>query len=300
MADFEDSTSPTWRNLIDGQLNLRDAVRGTISFEGAEKTYRLAEKTATLLVRPRGWHLPEKHLLVDGQPVSGSLFDFGLFFFHNARALVAKGTGPYFYLPKLESHLEARLWNSVFLLAQKTLGLPTGTVRATVLIETILAAFEMDEILWELRDHSAGLNCGRWDYISAVARSPASLSDRALQTMDRRSSRRTTAFIKTLPPPRHLRGGRQPAQTTWKNRLGFDKVRADKTRGENGHTHAHPACDREETDARCPPRTRSPTPPDITVRHSASKRSRRPAAERERRPLYPRPGRGNGCASVRP
>src|SRR5215469_9408632 len=166
MADFEDSNSPTWKNNIEGQANLRDAVQGTISYVSAEgKQYRLNENTATLLVRPRGWHLDEKHFTVRGKPISASLFDFGLFFFHNAKVLLEKGTGPYFYLPKLESHLEARLWNDVFCLAQDELSIPRGSIRATVLIETILAAFEMDEILYELREHSSGLNCGRWDYI---------------------------------------------------------------------------------------------------------------------------------------
>ena len=166
MADFEDSLSPTWEGTIEGQLNLRDAINRTISFTGPEgKQYSLQEKTATLFVRPRGWHLPEKHVFIDGQQVSGGLFDFGLYLFHNAKALLAHGSGPYFYLPKMENHLEARLWNDVFVLAQRELGLPQGTIKATVLIETILAAFEMDEILYELREHSAGLNCGRWDYI---------------------------------------------------------------------------------------------------------------------------------------
>src|SRR5690349_7192198 len=165
MADFEDANSPTWTNNLDGHVNLRDAVRRTITFEAGGKQYKLNDATATLLVRPRGWHLLEKHLLVDGEAVSASLFDFGLFFFHNAKEAVSRGTGPYFYLPKMESHLEARLWNDVFLRAQELIGLPAGTIRATVLIETILAAFEMDEILYELRAHSSGLNCGRWDYI---------------------------------------------------------------------------------------------------------------------------------------
>ncbi|MBL8113989.1 MAG: malate synthase A [Acidobacteria bacterium] len=285
MADFEDSTSPTWRNLIDGQLNLRDAVRGTISFEAAGKSYRLAEKTATLFVRPRGWHLPEKHLLVDGQPVSGSLFDFGLFFFHNARALVAKGTGPYFYLPKLESHLEARLWNSVFLLAQKTLGLPSGTVRATVLIETILAAFEMDEILWELRDHSAGLNCGRWDYIFSFIKKHRAqpgfvLPDRAQVTMDRPF---LTAYSLLLIKTCHRRGihamGGMAAQIpikddAEKNRIALDKVRADKIRevknGHDGTWVAHPglvAIAKEIFDEAMPtPNQIAKHRPDITVR----------------------------------
>ena len=166
MADFEDATSPTWENLIDGHVNLRDAVRRAIVFTSPEgKSYKLNEKTATLLVRPRGWHLPEKHVSLDGKPVSGSLFDFGLYFFHNAKELLARGSGPYFYLPKMESHLEARLWNDVFVHSQTTLGVPQGSVRATSLIETILATFEAEEILYELRDHASGLNCGRWDYI---------------------------------------------------------------------------------------------------------------------------------------
>jgi malate synthase len=188
MADFEDASTPTWQNLIEGQANLVDAYRRTLSLETPEKTYRLADETATLMVRPRGWHLPEKHLLADGRPVSGSLFDAGLYLWHGARAALEAGTGPYFYLPKLESHLEARLWNDVFAFAQDRLGMPRGTVKATVLIETILAAFEMDEILYELRDHSAGLNAGRWDYIFSMikkfARHPEFLlPDRAQVTM---------------------------------------------------------------------------------------------------------------------
>jgi malate synthase len=166
MADFEDATAPTWQNQVEGQFNLRDAVRRTITFTGPNgKSYALQEKTATLVVRPRGWHLTEKHVLLDGERVSGSLFDWGLYFFHNAQELLARGSGPYFYLPKMESYLEARLWNDVFLHAQAALGLPRGSVRATVLIETILGAFEAEEILYELREHSSGLNCGRWDYI---------------------------------------------------------------------------------------------------------------------------------------
>ena len=167
MADFEDSNTPTWSNLIDGQINLRDAIRRTITYTdpSTQKQYKLNDKTAVLFVRPRGWHLEERHVIVDGEPMSGSIFDFGLYFFHNAKELLARGSGPYFYLPKMESHLEARLWNDIFLRAQEKIGLPTGTIKATVLIETILAAFEMDEILYELREHSAGLNCGRWDYI---------------------------------------------------------------------------------------------------------------------------------------
>src|SRR5246127_2106388 len=167
MADFEDSNTPTWSNQIEGQSNLMDAVRRTITYSDptSGKNYQLNERTAVLLVRPRGWHLEERHILVDGTPMSGSLFDFGLHFFHNAKDLLARGSGPYFYLPKIESHLEARLWNDIFLHSQDALGIKRGSIRATVLIETILAAFEMDEILYELREHSAGLNCGRWDYI---------------------------------------------------------------------------------------------------------------------------------------
>jgi malate synthase len=169
MADFEDANAPTWENLFGGQANLIEAIERTITFEGPEgRRYQLDDEVAVLLVRPRGWHLPEKHLLVDGEPASGSLVDFGLYFFHNAKRLLDRGTGPYFYLPKLESHLEARLWNQVFELAQDQIGVPRGTIKATVLIETITAAFEMDEILYELRDHSAGLNAGRWDYMFSV------------------------------------------------------------------------------------------------------------------------------------
>src|ERR1700734_548913 len=191
MADFEDSNSPTWQNNIEGQINLRDAIAGTIGFTSPEgKKYALAEKTATLLVRPRGWHLTERHCLVNGKPMSGALFDFGLFFFHNAKTLIAKGTGPYFYLPKMEHYLEARLWNDVFVFAQDYVGVPQGTIRATVLIETILGAFQMDEILYELRNHSAGLNCGRWDYIFSYIKKFSKRPDflmpnRALVTMDR-------------------------------------------------------------------------------------------------------------------
>ena len=215
MADFEDSNSPTWRNNVEGQINLRDAVNGTISFTSPEgKQYKLNDKIATLLVRPRGWHLVEKHMLVDGRPISGSLFDFGLYFFHNARNLLAKGSGPYFYLPKMESHLEARLWNDVFNFAQDYLGVPRGSIRATVLIETILAAFEMDEILYELRDHSAGLNCGRWDYIFSFIKKFRNRPDFVLP--NRAPGRHGPAlpeFLRAvadpdLPPPRHSRHGR--------------------------------------------------------------------------------------------
>src|SRR3954451_18655970 len=188
MADFEDSNSPTWENMAGGQVNLIDAVRRSIEHEENGKEYRLEEETATLLVRPRGLHLPERHLLVDGEPVAGAFMDFGLFLFHNARELLERGAGPYFYIPKLESHLEARLWNDAFNLAQHAVGLDRGTIKATVLIETIPAAFEMDEILWELRDHSAGLNAGRWDYIFSTikrfrTREDFALPDRSKVTM---------------------------------------------------------------------------------------------------------------------
>jgi malate synthase len=188
MTDFEDSNAPNWDNQVTGQVNLIDAIRRTIVLEQGGKTYKLSDKVATLVVRPRGWHLDEKHVLVDGQRVSGGLFDFALYMFHNAKELVARGSGPYFYLPKMESHLEARLWNDVFVMTQNELGLPQGTVKATVLIETILAAFEMDEILYELREHSAGLNAGRWDYIfSCIKKFKVDrnfcLADRAKVTM---------------------------------------------------------------------------------------------------------------------
>ena len=189
MADFEDSLSPTWENVVEGQLNLQDAVRRQIDFTSPEgKEYKLKEQIATLVVRPRGWHLVEKHIAIKGEPLSASLFDFGLYFFHNARELLNRGSGPYFYLPKMESHLEARLWNDVFVFSQQALGIPHGSVRATVLIETILAAFEMEEILYELREHAAGLNAGRWDYIFSMIKKfshdPAFiLPDRAQVTM---------------------------------------------------------------------------------------------------------------------
>jgi len=256
MADFEDANSPTWENQVDGQANLMDAVDGTISFASPEgKTYRLNERTATLLVRPRGWHLLEKHATLDGKPVSGSFFDFALYLFHNGKKLVAKGTGPYFYLPKMESHLEARLWNDVFVLAQEHVGLPKGTIRATVLIETILAAFEMDEILWELRDHSGGLNCGRWDYIFSFikkfSRNPNwVLPDRALITMDKAFLK---AYVGLLIKTCHRRNihamGGMAAQIPIKsdpeaNRAAMEKVEADKWRevkaGHDGTWVAHP------------------------------------------------------------
>ncbi len=256
MADFEDSHTPTWRNNLEGQINLRDAVRGTISFSSPEgKRYALAPQTATLMVRPRGWHLDEKHVTVDGHPISGALFDFGLFFLHNAKALIAKGTGPYFYLPKLESHLEARLWNDVFILAQDELGIPRGTIRATVLIETILAAFEMDEILYELKEHSAGLNCGRWDYIFSFikkfrSRPDCVLPDRARVTMDRHFLK---SYVDLLIRTCHRRGahamGGMAAQIPIKNdpaanEAALEKVRQDKLRevraGHDGTWVAHP------------------------------------------------------------
>ena len=256
MADFEDSNAPTWRNNLEGQANLRDAVRGTIGFTSPEgKRYALAPRTATLMVRPRGWHLDEKHVTVDGRPISAALFDFGLFFFHNAAALIAKGTGPYFYLPKLESHLEARLWNDVFNLAQDELGITRGTIRATVLIETILAAFEMDEILYELRNHSAGLNCGRWDYIFSFIkkfrqRPDCVLPDRARVTMDRHFLK---SYVDLLIQTCHRRGahamGGMAAQIPIKhdpvaNEAALEKVRQDKLRevraGHDGTWVAHP------------------------------------------------------------
>ena len=197
MADFEDSSTPLWSNLLDGHINLRDAIRRTIAYSdaGTGKQYKLNDKTAVLFIRPRGWHLDERHLLVDDEPISGSLFDFGLYLFHNARELLSRGSGPYFYLPKMESHLEARLWNDIFIRAQEQLGLPQRTIKATVLIETILASFEMDEILYELREHSAGLNCGRWDYIFSFIKKfscdpNAILPDRARVTM-------TTHFMRS-------------------------------------------------------------------------------------------------------
>src|SRR5216683_8089408 len=256
MADFEDSNSPTWSNNLDGHINLRDAVNRTISFVNPEgKSYKLNEKTATLLVRPRGWHLDEKHFLVDGKPISGALFDFGLFFFHNAKNLLARGTGPYFYLPKLESHQEARLWNDVFNFSQDYVGIPRGSVRATVLIETILAAFEMDEILYELREHSAGLNCGRWDYIFSCIkkfrnRHDFCLADRALVTMTTHFMRSYAELcIKTCHRRNiHAMGG-MAAQIPVKNdekanAEAFAKVKIDKEReatyGHDGTWVAHP------------------------------------------------------------
>jgi malate synthase len=257
MADFEDATTPTWSNLIEGHINLRDAVRREIEFRdpNSGKEYSLADDTATLLVRPRGWHLQENHVAIEGRPISASLFDFGLYFFHNARALLQRESGPYFYLPKLESHLEARLWNDVFVAAQEALGVPQGSIKATVLIETILAAFEMDEILHELRQHSAGLNCGRWDYIFSFIKKfrhdPACvLPDRAEVGMTRHLMRSYSLLtIKTC----HHRGvhaiGGMAAQIPIKNDAeaneeALAKVRADKEReagdGHDGTWVAHP------------------------------------------------------------
>jgi malate synthase len=258
MADFEDSTTPSWKNLIEGQINLRDAIRGTIDYAdpASGKAYRLNPKHAVLFVRPRGWHLPEAHVLVDGQVMSGSLFDFGLYFFHNAKALLAKGSGPYFYLPKMESHLEARLWNEVFLHAQAALGLPVGTIKATVLIETILATFELDEILWELKQHSAGLNCGRWDYIFSFIKKFrnqdwAVLPDRAQVAMTVPFLRAYSQLVIHACHKRnvHAMGG-MAAQIPIKNDpaandAAMAKVKADKEReagdGHDGTWVAHPA-----------------------------------------------------------
>jgi malate synthase len=254
MADFEDATSPTWANVVDGQRNLRDAVRRTIELDQGGKSYRLNEELATLVVRPRGWHLPERHVLVDGEPVSASLFDFGLAFFHNAREQLERGTGPYFYVPKLESHLEARLWNDAFVLAQDELGVPRGSIKATVLIETILAAFEMDEILYELREHSAGLNAGRWDYIFSVIKkfreSDFVLPDRAQVTMAVPFMR---AYTDLLVRTTHRRGAHAiggmaafiPSRRDPEvNETALAKVREDKEResgnGFDGTWVAHP------------------------------------------------------------
>src|SRR5579862_2581996 len=256
MADFEDANSPTWHNNVDGQINLRDAIRRTIEFASPEgKQYRLSEKIATLLVRPRGWHLTEKHVLQGGKPISGSLFDFGLYFFHNAKELMQRESGPYFYLPKLESHLEARLWNDVFNAAQDALGLPRGTIRATVLIETILASFEMDEILYELKDHSAGLNCGRWDYIFSFIKKFRNhkefvLPNRAEVTMTRHFLK---SYVDLLIQTCHRRNihamGGMAAQVPIKNdpvanEEALEKVRLDKLRevkaGHDGTWVAHP------------------------------------------------------------
>jgi malate synthase len=259
LADMEDSSTPTWRNVIQGQLNLTDALERRIDFtspEGKEYKLRPAGELPTIVVRPRGWHLPEKHMLIDGAPVAGGIVDFGLFFFHNARRLLAQGKGPYFYLPKIENHLEARLWNDIFILAQDLLGIPQGTIRATVLIETITAAFEMEEILYELREHASGLNAGRWDYIFSLIKNFRSrgprfvLPDRAQVTMTQPFMR---AYTEQLVRACHKRGamaigGMAAAVPNRKdpeaNANAFEKVRADKTReandGFDGSWVAHP------------------------------------------------------------
>jgi malate synthase len=256
MADFEDAQSPTWENTIRGQINLHGALTGTISYLSPEgKTYKLNDRVATLMVRPRGWHLLEKHVLIYGKPISASLFDFGLFIFHNIHTLLRTGKGPYFYLPKLENHLEALLWNDVFVFTELELQIPRGKIKATVLIETILAAFEMDEILYELREHSAGLNCGRWDYIFSFIKKFRGhprflLPNRAQITMDKGF---LSSYVNLLVKTCHRRGahamGGMAAQIPIKNdetanAIAFAKVRADKERevraGHDGTWVAHP------------------------------------------------------------
>ncbi len=255
MADFEDASSPVWETMIEGQVNLRDAVAGTISLEDKGKSYRLNAKTAVLLVRPRGWHLPEAHIVVDGEVVAGALVDFGLYFFHNARALVAKGTGPYFYLPKLEHYLEARLWNNIFVHAQSVMGLPVGTIKATVLIETLPGAFMADEILYELRDHIAALNCGRWDYIFSYIKTFRADASKVLP--DRAAVNMTVPFMRDYAlhvirtchrRGAHAMGGMSafiPVKGDEEaNARAFAAVRADKERevgfGHDGTWVAHP------------------------------------------------------------
>jgi len=256
MADFEDSAAPTWELMVQGHINLRDAVRRTISFSSPEgKEYKLNPEVATLIVRPRGWHLLEKHVLVDGKPIPGGILDFALYFFHNAKELIKRGSGPYFYLPKMQSHLEARLWNGIFLDAQKELGLPKGTIKATVLVETIWAAFEMDEILYELRDHIVALNCGRWDYIFSVIktlrnRTDWMVPDRLQVTMDKHF---LDKYSKLLCETTHKRGAQAmggmaafiPVKNNEElNQQIFAKVRVDKLRevknGHDGTWVAHP------------------------------------------------------------
>ncbi|MFY9222324.1 MAG: malate synthase A, partial [Blastocatellia bacterium] len=256
MADFEDSHSPTWDATIQGQINLRDAINGTITYQSPKgKQYKLNKDRAVLMVRPRGWHLLEKNVLIDGKQISASIFDFGLFFYHNAKNLIAQGSGPYFYLPKMESHLEARLWNDIFIMAQDSLSIAQSTIKATVLIETILAAFEMDEILYELKEHSSGLNCGRWDYIFSFIKkfrnhSDFILPDRALVTMTTHFLRSySLLLIKTCHRRKvHAMGG-MAAQIPIKNNeeannIAIGKVRADKKRevtdGHDGTWVAHP------------------------------------------------------------
>ena len=256
MADFEDATAPKWNNLIEGQMNLKDAVNRTITFQNPDgKEYKLKDETAVLLVRPRGLHLKEKNIILDGHPVSGSFVDFGLYFFHNAHELIKRGSGPYFYLPKLESHLEARMWNEVFVFAQDYVGIPRGTIKATVLIETIMAAFEMDEILYELKEHSAGLNCGRWDYIFSYIKKLRNqenviLPDRSQVTMTVPFMRSYSLLtIQTCHKRKAPAIGGMAAQIPVRgderaNEEAFAKVRADKEReardGHDGTWVAHP------------------------------------------------------------
>ncbi len=257
MADFEDSSTPMWSNLIEGHINLKDAIRRTITYVDptSGKQYKLNDKVAVLFIRPRGWHLEERHVLVDGQPMSGSLFDFGLYFFHNAKELLARGSGPYFYLPKMESHLEARLWNDIFIHAEKAIGVQQSSIKGTVLIETILASFEMDEILYELREHSAGLNCGRWDYIFSYIKKFANdahavLPDRAQVTMTTHFMRSYSKLaIKTCHKRNvHAMGGMSafiPIKSDpVANETAIAQVRADKEReasdGHDGTWVAHP------------------------------------------------------------
>jgi malate synthase len=254
MADFEDANSPTWSNVLEGQQNVRDAVRREITLDTGEKSYRLNDETATLIIRPRGWHLPERHFTVDGEPVSASLFDFGLTFYHNARELLERGSGPYFYLPKLESHLEARLWAQAFKLAEEELGVPPGSIRCTVLIETILAAFEMEEILYELRDYGCALNAGRWDYIFSVIKKFRTrdwlLPDRVQVTMAVPFMRAYTELLVRSCHRRgaHAIGGMAAFIPSRKdpdvNRVALAKVREDKEResssGFDGTWVAHP------------------------------------------------------------
>ncbi|MDQ4145110.1 MAG: malate synthase A, partial [Actinomycetota bacterium] len=255
MADFEDANTPAWENLVSGQANLIDAIERTISLETPEKSYRLNDEVATLIVRPRGWHLPEMHALVDGSPMSGALFDFGLYLFHNARRLLDRGTGPYFYLPKLEGHLEARLWNDVFTYSEDALRIPQGTIKATVLLETILAAFEIDEILFELREHSAGANAGRWDYIFSIIKKFRHRADYLLP--DRNQVTMTVPFMRAytelLVKTCHRRGAHAiggmaafiPSRKDPSlNETAFAKVHEDKSReaadGFDGSWVAHP------------------------------------------------------------
>jgi len=254
MTDFEDSNVPTWDNMVEGQINLRDAIRGDIRLEQNGKVYSLNDQIATLLVRPRGWHLEQPHVQVDGKPMSGSLFDFGLYFFHNVEQLLENGAGPYFYLPKLENHLEARLWNDVFVMAQDELGIPQGTIKATVLLETILAAFEMEEILYELRDHSAGMNAGRWDYIFSAIKKFR--NQEGVVFPDRSQIGMTVPFMRAytelLVRSCHKRGAHViggmaaniPRKDPKVNEVAFDKVTKDKERessdGFDGTWVAHP------------------------------------------------------------